>query len=114
MRRPPRSTLFPYTTLFRSGEQGDRGDQIRGDRRARAQEATPQLSETGRQTLGVAHQLQCCTDQEWHHAYRQPPPRMTSRKDAKAAKTNLPLKRRTPPLNCQKGPLFRGPVPEKA
>src|SRR2546426_7757020 len=22
IRRPPRSTLFPYTTLFRSGEQG--------------------------------------------------------------------------------------------
>src|SRR3712207_6900181 len=25
IRRPPRSTLFPYTTLFRSGD-GDRGD----------------------------------------------------------------------------------------
>src|SRR5258708_27151357 len=23
IRRPPRSTLFPYTTLFRSGELGD-------------------------------------------------------------------------------------------
>ena len=23
IRRPPRSTLFPYTTLFRSGEEGD-------------------------------------------------------------------------------------------
>src|SRR4051812_50004478 len=23
IRRPPRSTLFPYTTLFRSGERGD-------------------------------------------------------------------------------------------
>src|SRR5437879_13678290 len=23
IRRPPRSTLFPYTTLFRSGEQGN-------------------------------------------------------------------------------------------
>src|ERR1035441_10156666 len=29
MRRPPRSTLFPYTTLFRSGHNGDRA--IRGD-----------------------------------------------------------------------------------
>src|SRR3712207_7175297 len=27
IRRPPRSTLFPYTTLFRS----DRGDEHRGD-----------------------------------------------------------------------------------
>src|SRR5256885_5038666 len=26
IRRPPRSTLFPYTTLFRSGMQGDRDD----------------------------------------------------------------------------------------
>src|SRR3712207_7358834 len=25
MRRPPRSTLFPYTTLFRSGWPGQRG-----------------------------------------------------------------------------------------
>src|SRR3712207_9192242 len=26
IRRPPRSTLFPYTTLFRSGVAGDLGD----------------------------------------------------------------------------------------
>src|SRR2546430_10965183 len=25
IRRPPRSTLFPYTTLFRSGNHSDRG-----------------------------------------------------------------------------------------
>src|SRR3712207_7826039 len=25
IRRPPRSTLFPYTTLFRSGQQADVG-----------------------------------------------------------------------------------------
>src|SRR2546430_12332025 len=37
IRRPPRSTLFPYTTLFRSG--GLRGrvpDALRGPRHARA------------------------------------------------------------------------------
>src|SRR2546423_6591600 len=27
IRRPPRSTLFPYTTLFRSGEPGGRAGQ---------------------------------------------------------------------------------------
>src|SRR3712207_8165749 len=27
IRRPPRSTLFPYTTLFRSGLHGQRGAQ---------------------------------------------------------------------------------------
>src|SRR2546430_11576415 len=26
IRRPPRSTLFPYTTLFRSEERGDKND----------------------------------------------------------------------------------------
>src|SRR2546422_2682858 len=26
IRRPPRSTLFPYTTLFRSAHRGDRRD----------------------------------------------------------------------------------------
>src|SRR3712207_7191626 len=31
IRRPPRSTLFPYTTLFRSHQQGHRvrGEQVR-------------------------------------------------------------------------------------
>src|SRR5690349_22604300 len=31
LRRPPRSTLFPYTTLFRSLPRGGRGA-LRGDR----------------------------------------------------------------------------------
>src|SRR3989454_3880655 len=42
IRRPPRSTLFPYTTLFRSGDaafavprQGDGADRVRGRRRHR-------------------------------------------------------------------------------
>src|SRR3989442_4318748 len=33
IRRPPRSTLFPYTTLFRSGEQRHRGH-VAGEERA--------------------------------------------------------------------------------
>src|SRR5690606_19029395 len=32
-RRPPRSTLFPYTTLFRSGGRGHRGAGALGGRR---------------------------------------------------------------------------------
>src|SRR5438874_9915226 len=31
IRRPPRSTLFPYTTLFRSGDGRDRGGQAGAD-----------------------------------------------------------------------------------
>src|SRR5688572_32378735 len=35
LRRPPRSTLFPYTTLFRSAARGRRGRRARARRRAR-------------------------------------------------------------------------------
>src|SRR5258708_31937887 len=30
IRRPPRSTLFPYTTLFRSRDDGHRGQVVEG------------------------------------------------------------------------------------
>src|SRR3712207_9408626 len=32
IRRPPRSTLFPYTTLFRSADEEEVGDQVGADR----------------------------------------------------------------------------------
>src|SRR5690554_7351164 len=34
IRRPPRSTLFPYTTLFRSQRLGGLGRLLHGDQRA--------------------------------------------------------------------------------
>src|SRR3712207_8858515 len=40
IRRPPRSTLFPYTTLFRSREREDR-DQRLPDRAGRHDAAAP-------------------------------------------------------------------------
>src|SRR2546426_8583325 len=60
IRRPPRSTLFPYTTLFRShlpppgrpdlevvgeigGEEDDRGDERRHHAGARSEEHTSEL-----------------------------------------------------------------------
>src|ERR1041385_9279054 len=48
IRRPPRSTLFPYTTLFRSGQQsaGGRGVPLRRRRlpgRPRSEEHTSEL-----------------------------------------------------------------------
>src|SRR5438034_9761994 len=46
LRRPPRSTLFPYTTLFRSNEDraGDRGDApTSGSNRAFARPYRPAL-----------------------------------------------------------------------
>src|SRR5256885_2609186 len=50
IRRPPRSTLFPYTTLFRSAGAG-RGD--RGGRRARRR-ATAHPTRSGLQVLRLA------------------------------------------------------------
>src|SRR6266446_10274562 len=50
IRRPPRSTLFPYTTLFRSGRAREREElamgpcrpcRVRGVRRDRARRAEP-------------------------------------------------------------------------
>src|SRR5229473_6999548 len=47
IRRPPRSTLFPYTTLFRSGWAGMRlwaaGDKRTRGRPARSEEHTSEL-----------------------------------------------------------------------
>src|ERR1051326_6319040 len=55
IRRPPRSTLFPYTTLFRSGDAravtvrvrqltgGTVGPNAYGDRGERSEEHTPEL-----------------------------------------------------------------------
>src|SRR2546430_3784697 len=45
IRRPPRSTLFPNTTLFRSGRQGEEGER-RGHR-----PGPPHHSRGGRQHL---------------------------------------------------------------
>src|SRR5256885_5093575 len=36
IRRPPRSTLFPYTTLFRSGQHGRRPRRFQGSPLARS------------------------------------------------------------------------------
>src|SRR3712207_7379478 len=37
IRRPPRSTLFPYTTLFRSRGRGESGEGCRGKRPRRGE-----------------------------------------------------------------------------
>src|SRR3712207_8308113 len=43
IRRPPRSTLFPYTTLFRSAAAGGRSVERGGRRAAGAARAGPSL-----------------------------------------------------------------------
>src|SRR5256885_3921058 len=55
IRRPPRSTLFPYTTLFRSLSFGDdSGDPLR-----KPQGAGKPLSQRGN---GLAHALRECAE----------------------------------------------------
>src|SRR2546430_7034549 len=44
IRRPPRSTLFPYTTLFRSGPTADPAERHRGSSRALAEDRGESLS----------------------------------------------------------------------
>src|SRR3712207_7831378 len=77
IRRPPRSTLFPYTTLFRSGRDRDRegalrpldaaarrrrGDRLRGARdagRAPRGAAAPRRSEEHTSELQSRQYLVC-------------------------------------------------------
>src|SRR2546425_9118049 len=59
IRRPPRSTLFPYTTLFRSGRQHgrDRGEIVEhGERLAAAQvdaRLLARLADRGREQVSI-------------------------------------------------------------
>src|SRR2546430_12131326 len=54
IRRPPRSTLFPYTTLFRSQEELAGGGVGEFGRRAEA--AVPDVEEAGHVVRGVLEQ----------------------------------------------------------
>src|SRR5256886_16174954 len=53
IRRPPRSTLFPYTTLFRSDRPLEDRARPRGDPRQRAAAGVPRLRHGGLQDLRV-------------------------------------------------------------
>src|SRR5258708_20956648 len=55
IRRPPRSTLFPYTTLFRSNLVQPRYENLRGDARGQAGEADKVDRKSTR--LNSSHQI---------------------------------------------------------
>src|SRR3712207_8259951 len=58
IRRPPRSTLFPYTTLFRSVYSAPQAVSRRGDRligETRAGGSAPSAVEGGLEQIGRAH-----------------------------------------------------------
>src|SRR3712207_6855905 len=48
IRRPPRSTLFPYTTLFRSRHEQDKSDQFALSPRARLRKCALEVRAHGR------------------------------------------------------------------
>src|SRR2546428_751128 len=83
IRRPPRSTLFPYTTLFRStGEQGEPArEPRRGDERARpAHRSAAQRPRHSRQAL---HRLLQEGARSPHRGSALPPPRHVGRRRAR-------------------------------
>src|SRR5438445_7961552 len=79
MLRPPRSTLFPYTTLFRSRAAGDvarhrlsvrGGGSAHDERKARSEEHTSELQ--SRQYLVCRLLLEKKNDISWARAIQQP------------------------------------------
>src|SRR5260370_8824111 len=51
IRRPPRSTLFPYTTLFRSGRENARGQRARREPAFVVPQLAPRLPDERRRGL---------------------------------------------------------------
>src|SRR3712207_7533145 len=83
IRRPPRSTLFPYTTLFRSPrpEEGQGGDPERGEPEPGARE--PRLGSRARVQPPVAvRPHRDCVQQEDDR------PRLDRRPDRKSTRLN--------------------------
>src|SRR3712207_7403399 len=52
IRRPPRSTLFPYTTLFRSARPDRRRDEVGDERRERAVHGRPAVERGRHEVVG--------------------------------------------------------------
>src|SRR5258708_12684580 len=63
IRRPPRSTLFPYTTLFRSSQPKNRGPRVHacrslsGRRRHAPRPLSPALGDRKSTRLNSSHQI---------------------------------------------------------
>src|SRR2546426_7445551 len=55
IRRPPRSTLFPYTTLFRSGEASEGGRSPPPSKLAGASHADPRTEDRKSTRLNSSH-----------------------------------------------------------
>src|SRR5256885_9945065 len=62
IRRPPRSTLFPYTTLFRSRQRGDKERTIAADREERPRASG--INERAAGDLDLAYKLPRARDRK--------------------------------------------------
>src|SRR5947208_7406530 len=74
IRRPPRSTLFPYTTLFRSCAAPSRPNRLRG---SRARGARPRLNHAPRPRSAL--QAPGCARSEEHTSELQSPDHLVCR-----------------------------------
>src|SRR2546426_3244530 len=79
IRRPPRSTLFPYTTLFRSHQRDDRRrgpdppDERQGDQEAEERQARDRLEHVGQAEHGPAPRWPAGQRSEEHTSELQSP-----------------------------------------
>src|SRR5256885_3901271 len=80
IRRPPRSTLFPYTTLFRSLVQTPHGYAVREKQRHNQSFPTDQMKATLYEALGIQPSS---SDEEVRAALRR-----LIRKDRKSTRLN--------------------------
>src|SRR5436190_21770915 len=62
IRRPPRSTLFPYTTLFRSGERTNANGSARFKQLLADEDWDGLVSLAREEVRGGAHVLDVCVD----------------------------------------------------
>src|ERR1043166_9882099 len=78
IRRPPRSTLFPYTTLFRSLQKCqsicDHKCLPRGARRLRSEEHTSELQSR----FGISYAVFCLKKKKEHNSHSNAPQRARS------------------------------------
>src|SRR5215208_7340326 len=85
IRRPPRSTLFPYTTLFRPGRGPRRGAPPRRDgdrRRLRSEEHTSELQSRGHLVCRLLLEKKKKTTSCAEHMYKNEEPQYQEKQSA--------------------------------
>src|SRR5258708_29667124 len=96
IRRPPRSTLFPYTTLFRSHRLFEHGERVRERLQVLHRERRPTRSERGHLRLGARAEAEMARSEE-HTSELQSPDHLVCRLllEKKKKKANNRAKHKT-------------------